>query len=169
MVGLGSGMKLIPTFCFAYLGQDNMISGNLCGLVHPALWILVKAFLLCQWFTLTTDVVFDDSIISERGTMKEPVEGQQKTIRQQIIDELHEYEMTARELSQAVRIPEKEVVLHLSHISKTVAAQGKRLIIQPFQCLSCGYTFKERKRFSRPGRCPKCKDTHVESPTFRIQ
>lgn len=97
-----------------------------------------------------------------------PKEGQQKTLRQQIIDQLSEFEMSARDLSQAVRIPEKEVVLHLSHISKTAAAQGKRLIIRPFQCHSCEYTFKERKRFSRPGRCPRCKDTHIESPTFRI-
>ena len=100
--------------------------------------------------------------------MKESKEGQPKTIRQQIIDHLNESEMSARDLSQAVRISEKDVVLHLSHIVKTAAAQGKRLIILPFQCHSCGYTFKERKRFSRPGRCPRCKETHVESPTFRI-
>ena len=100
--------------------------------------------------------------------MKDSNESVQKTIRQQIIEALCEYEMTARELSQAVRIPEKEVVLHLSHIAKTVAAQGKRLTIWPFRCQACGYTFKERKRFSRPGRCPRCKNTHVESPTFRI-
>ena len=130
--------------------------------------ILGKALLFCQWFTLTADVVFVTSQFTVEVNMKESKESPQKTIRQQIIDELKEYEMTARDLSQAVRIPEKEVVLHLSHISKTVAAQGNRLVIQPFRCQSCGYTFKERKRFSRPGRCPRCKDTHVESPVFRI-
>ncbi|MBW1698369.1 MAG: transcriptional regulator [Deltaproteobacteria bacterium] len=92
----------------------------------------------------------------------------QQTVRQQIISHLCESEMSARDLSSVVRISEKEVLLHLSHISRTVASQGKKLVIRPFQCLSCGYTFTDRKRFSRPGRCPECKSTHLEPPVFRI-
>jgi len=94
--------------------------------------------------------------------------GHRKTIRQQIFSWLCDREMTAKDLSMVVKIPEKEVTVHLNHIGKTAAAKGNSLVIHPFECLSCGYLFKERKRFTRPGRCPKCKGTHVESPVFRI-
>ena len=91
-----------------------------------------------------------------------------QTIRQQMIVLLSEKEMGARELSQAMRIREKEVYEHLSHIARSAAAQGKKLIILPFRCLVCGYVFQERKRFTRPGRCPRCKKTHVQEPTYQV-
>ena len=91
-----------------------------------------------------------------------------KTIRQQIFLHLYDAERTARELSKMVGISEKEVTAHLIHIGKTAASQGKALVVRPFECLSCGYLFKDRKRFTRPGRCPKCKGTHIETPIFRI-
>ena len=91
-----------------------------------------------------------------------------KTIRQQIIDCLIRQDMSAGDLSRAVGVREKEVALHLNHIGRSAAAKGKTLVIRPFECLSCGYEFKDRKRYTRPGRCPKCKSTHVETPTFRI-
>ena len=91
-----------------------------------------------------------------------------ETIRQQIIVLLIEGEMSARELSQAVGIREKEVYEHLPHIARSLAVQKKKLIIQPAQCLSCGYIFEDRKRFTRPGRCPHCKKSHLDVPTYRI-
>ncbi|HDM79444.1 MAG TPA: ArsR family transcriptional regulator [Deltaproteobacteria bacterium] len=91
-----------------------------------------------------------------------------QTERQHIIDLLSEREMDARELSRILGIQEKEIYRHLTHIQKSVASQGKKLIIKPFQCLSCGYTFKNRKRFTPPGRCPKCKSTYLEKPSFKI-
>jgi len=61
-----------------------------------------------------------------------------QTERQHIIDLLSEREMDARELSRILGIQEKEIYRHLTHIQKSVASQGKKLIIKPFQCLSCG-------------------------------
>ena len=81
---------------------------------------------------------------------------------------LSDRDMGARELSQTMGIREKEVYEHLSHIARSVAAQGKRLIIRPFRCLLCGYVFEDRKRFTRPGRCPHCKRAHLESPMYRV-
>ncbi len=92
-----------------------------------------------------------------------------QTIRQQIIELLSEREMSAREVSQTVRIREREVYEHLPHIARSLAAQRKKLIILPFQCLACGYVFEERKRFTRPGRCPRCKRAHLERPMYRIR
>jgi predicted Zn-ribbon and HTH transcriptional regulator len=91
-----------------------------------------------------------------------------ETIRQQMILLLTEQELSARELSQSLGIREKEVYDHLPHIARSVAARKQKLIIQPAQCLGCGYVFKDRTRFTRPGRCPHCKKTHLDEPRYRI-
>ncbi|MGD8342044.1 MAG: ArsR family transcriptional regulator [Desulfobacterales bacterium] len=90
------------------------------------------------------------------------------TIRQKIISLLNEEEMSAREISGEVGIAEKEVAEHLAHIARSVSAQGKKIIITPAICLTCGYAFENRKRFTRPGRCPQCKKSHLQSPRFHI-
>jgi predicted Zn-ribbon and HTH transcriptional regulator len=92
-----------------------------------------------------------------------------KTIRQQLIDILMGREMTAIDLSQDVGIGEKEVYEHLPHIARSVASQGKELVIEPARCLKCGYVFEGRKRFTRPGRCPRCRETHIQKPAFRVR
>ena len=91
-----------------------------------------------------------------------------KTIRQQMIDLLTEEEMGIRDLSQVLKIKEKEVLEHLPHIERSVKFLNKKIIFTPSSCLSCGFVFEERKRFSRPGRCPCCRDTRIESPMFQI-
>ena len=90
------------------------------------------------------------------------------TIRQKIISLLRKEELSARELSGEVGISEKEVSEHLAHIARSVAAQNKNVTITPASCLACGYVFEDRKRFTRPGRCPQCKKSHIQSPRFRI-
>ena len=91
-----------------------------------------------------------------------------QTKRQQMIDLLCNGEMNARELSQTIGIREKEVYEHLPHIARSLASQRKKLIVLPFRCLTCGYVFEERKRFTRPGRCPRCKKSHLERPMYRV-
>ncbi|MDY6952552.1 MAG: ArsR family transcriptional regulator [Thermodesulfobacteriota bacterium] len=81
---------------------------------------------------------------------------------------LSQGEWTARDLSQALRISEKEVSFHLSHVARSVASQHKRLRMAPSSCLSCGYVFDTRKRFTRPGRCPRCKGERIREPKYRI-
>jgi len=91
-----------------------------------------------------------------------------KTIRQEIIDLLNDSELDARELSRAVGVKEKEVYEHLTHISRSLAAKGSNLTIRPSECLKCGYVFKDRQRFTRPGRCPRCRESHLTSPGYHI-
>ena len=90
------------------------------------------------------------------------------TIRQKIILLLSEAELSAREISGQVGISEKEVYEHLSHIARSVSSQDKQVVVTPANCLACGYAFAGRRRFTRPGRCPQCKKSHIQSPTFRI-
>ncbi|KPK28108.1 MAG: hypothetical protein AMJ61_03595 [Desulfobacterales bacterium SG8_35_2] len=98
----------------------------------------------------------------------EPIDSEQ-TIRQQIIDLLSTDELTLRDLSQAVSISEKEVVFHLSHIDRSVRNQGKKLVETPYKCLSCGFVFDKRSRFSKPGRCPRCRNSHMQRARYHIQ
>ncbi|WP_051184727.1 transcriptional regulator [Desulfatiglans anilini] len=92
-----------------------------------------------------------------------------ETIRQRMIDLLCAGEMTAIEISQELHIAEKEVYAHLPHVARSVGRLGKRLVIRAFRCLKCGYVFKDRQRFTRPGRCPRCKGTHLERPLYVVE
>jgi len=92
-----------------------------------------------------------------------------KTIRQLLIESLNEGDMTAIDLSQEVGISEKDVYEHLPHIARSVAVQGRALTVTPARCLKCGFVFEGRKRFTRPGRCPKCRETHIQSPSYTIR
>ena len=91
-----------------------------------------------------------------------------KTIRKQLIACLSENEANGKDLSKMVGISEKEVYEHLPYILRTVNAMGKSLHIIPSRCFVCGYTFKDRKRFSPPSRCPQCKSEHIQDPAYRI-
>jgi predicted Zn-ribbon and HTH transcriptional regulator len=91
-----------------------------------------------------------------------------KTTRQQMIILLSENDMSARDLSQAIGIREKEVYEHLPHIARSLEAHRKKVIIRPSTCLTCGYVFKDRRRFTRPSRCPRCKKSHLQEPLYRV-
>lgn len=90
------------------------------------------------------------------------------TIRQEMIGLLSQEELDARDLSQILSIREKEVYEHLDHISRSLAASGKRLVITPYRCLGCGFEFTNRKSFKRPGRCPRCKDGPIRMATYTV-
>lgn len=91
-----------------------------------------------------------------------------KTIRQQIFILLSDTEMTASDLSQSLGIREKEVYEHLPHVYRSATAQGRTLQIRPSECLKCKFVFKDRARFTTPGRCPHCRGTYLQKPAFRI-
>ena len=90
------------------------------------------------------------------------------TVRQQIVALIREAPLTALDISQEVRIPEKEVQQHLAHIVKSLSHRGDRLTINPSVCLACGFTFAQRRRFTRPGRCPNCRGNRITRPSFCI-
>jgi hypothetical protein len=91
------------------------------------------------------------------------------THRQQIIDLLRREAMTALDISQAVRVSEKDVYRHLAHIQKTVAGQRRKLSFTPCTCLACGFTFTDRRRLTKPGRCPRCRESRIDHPVFSIE
>lgn len=84
------------------------------------------------------------------------------TIRQEVLKLLEEYgEQTIGELSKAIGKSEKELYDHLEHL-----LESKSLVIIPAECLKCGYIFAKRKKVKKPGKCPKCKNTYIQQPSF---
>ncbi|MFH1102634.1 MAG: transcriptional regulator [Pseudomonadota bacterium] len=90
------------------------------------------------------------------------------TIRQKIISILETNPMGFRQLAKTLDLSERDLCTHLSHVSLSVKAHKKRLIRHPFRCLGCSFVFKDRKHFSKPSRCPRCKDIHIEDPLYEI-
>ena len=64
------------------------------------------------------------------------------TLRQSIIFVLKEQTVTAKEISQAVGIREKEVYEHLAHIAQSRSLGGKFTLI-PSTCKDCGFSFEK--------------------------
>jgi predicted Zn-ribbon and HTH transcriptional regulator len=99
------------------------------------------------------------------------------TVRQQIIDALTGSTMTARELAQLLRVPERDIEAHLVHIAKTVGdgrprrdgLPARAFHLKPAVCGDCGFVFRERTRLTTPSRCPRCRSEHVVPPGYEIR
>ncbi|ETR72975.1 MAG: transcriptional regulator [Candidatus Magnetoglobus multicellularis str. Araruama] len=90
------------------------------------------------------------------------------TKRQEIFQFLTQADFSAKELSKASGIKEKDVYDHLHHIEKSAKTKSHKFKIIPAQCVSCEFTFKKRERLTRPSRCPKCKKQQIDPPRFQI-
>ncbi|MFL5318369.1 MAG: transcriptional regulator [Myxococcaceae bacterium] len=97
-----------------------------------------------------------------------PLNERGETIRETIRRVLSDGPATAKDLSAEAHIPEKDVADHLEHLAKSLKNEDARLKIDPAECLACGYEFKDRKRFTKPGACPKCRSTRIDPPQFEI-
>lgn len=93
----------------------------------------------------------------------------EETARQRILALLEEGEASALEISGRLGIAEKDVIDHLGHLERTLRREGRRVEVTPASCLGCGFVFTKRGRFSAPGRCPSCRDTHIAEPRFSLR
>ena len=98
-------------------------------------------------------------------------DARQKTVRQSIRSVLLEGPATCRDISRLVGIAERDVPEELEHLARTLQASGERLLVRPPVCRSCAFEFgeRERHRFTRPGRCPKCHARRITLPKFFIE
>jgi predicted Zn-ribbon and HTH transcriptional regulator len=92
-----------------------------------------------------------------------------ETIRQKIVSVLEGQNLSAKEISGKVGISEKEVYEHLGHIQLSIQKSGYNLILIPAECSKCGFVFKKRERFKKPGRCPVCRSESIQEPLFSIK
>lgn len=90
------------------------------------------------------------------------------TIRHAIMALLGEGKISAREISAAVGVREKDVYSHLEHIEQSCRREKRRLEITPACCKGCGFVFRKRSRLTRPGRCPVCQGTAMDEPLYHL-
>lgn len=101
-------------------------------------------------------------------TIPRPPAERNATVRGALLAELERGPATARALSARVGLPEKDVAGQLEHLARSLKAQGRRLVVEPAQCRRCGFPFEDRRRLSKPGRCPKCSAEQIDPPVFRL-
>lgn len=87
-----------------------------------------------------------------------------ETIRREIIRLLDGNSLPVSVLSKEVRLSEKELYGHLEQVRRSGL-----LVIIPAECDNCGYVFADRDRVKKPGKCPRCRSTHIEPPLFSIK
>ncbi|ABA89550.2 helix-turn-helix and zinc ribbon transcriptional regulator [Syntrophotalea carbinolica DSM 2380] len=90
------------------------------------------------------------------------------TLRRQIMELLTRQPMTAKEISMAIGIGEKQVYPHLEHLQQSLRRQNRSLQITPPFCKKCGFTFAKRTRLKKPGKCPVCRSQTIEEPVFAL-
>ena len=98
----------------------------------------------------------------------EPAE-RYETIRHYIAALLEEGTYSAKEISQMIKIPEKDVCDHLEHLQRTLGKTDKHLEVIPASCRHCGFVFKKRDRLTKPCKCPSCRSIHIQAPLFHIE
>jgi predicted Zn-ribbon and HTH transcriptional regulator len=78
---------------------------------------------------------------------------------------------TARDLSREVGIPERSVADHLAHLERSLRREGLTIAVEVPACLDCDFEFgdRERHRYTRPGRCPRCHGRRLTLPRFWIE
>lgn len=102
-----------------------------------------------------------------RQTQSPPVPAERTaTVRRQIVVLLQQQPHTAKDLSMAIGLPEKQVYDHLQHIRLSYQQQGGALRIEPAVCKKCGFVFAKRQRFQKPGKCPVCRGQAIEEPRY---
>jgi len=76
---------------------------------------------------------------------------------------------TARELSGDLHLSDREVLRHLEHLERSLKKDGEKLVIEPPECLACGFVFRKRERLDRPSRCPVCRNERLSSARFSVE
>jgi len=93
------------------------------------------------------------------------------TVRQRIAEVLLGGPLTAREISKAVGISEKEVLSHLPHVARSAENQDSprvKFVVEPSRCLECGFVFRKRERLRTPSKCPVCRSEEITETRFYI-
>jgi len=93
----------------------------------------------------------------------------QETTRHAIMALLSEGPVSAKDISIAIHLPEKEVYSHLEHIRRSLHATGAVLEVTPAECRSCGFVFAKRDRMTSPGKCPICRSEAILDPLFSLR
>jgi predicted Zn-ribbon and HTH transcriptional regulator len=93
----------------------------------------------------------------------------EQTPRRRIMDLLQGTLLCSHQLAELLGMPERQVEEHLGHVVKTIARDPARtFVLEPSECQSCAYVFRDRTRLTRPSRCPRCRSEAITSPRYGI-
>ncbi|WP_447971982.1 transcriptional regulator [Nitrospira sp. Kam-Ns4a] len=93
-----------------------------------------------------------------------------ETNRQRIMRLIAQTRCSSRDLAERLGLPERRVEDDLAHVARTVAGdRDRQFVVEPAECLACGFVFRTRTRLTRPGHCPHCRSEHISRPRFGIE
>jgi predicted Zn-ribbon and HTH transcriptional regulator len=93
----------------------------------------------------------------------------ERTPRQRIMELLTGTRLTTHQLARMLAIPERQVEDHLVHVVKSIARdKAQRFILEPSRCQDCDFVFRDRRRLTRPSRCPNCRSEGIAAPRYGI-
>ncbi|HSA63986.1 MAG TPA: hypothetical protein VLE25_04800 [Nitrospira sp.] len=93
-----------------------------------------------------------------------------QTARQRMVDLLTGSRLSSYQLAQLLGLSERQVEDHLVHVVKTVARdRSRRFVLEPSDCQSCGFVFRDRTKLTRPSRCPRCRSESITAPRYGIE
>ena len=94
----------------------------------------------------------------------------ERTPRQRIMELLIGARLTSHQLAQMLEIAERQVEEHLVHAVKSIARdKTRRFILEPSRCRDCDFVFRDRRRLTRPSRCPHCRSEGITAPRYGIE
>ena len=90
------------------------------------------------------------------------------TLRQSLIDLLAAQPRSVSSIARELGLKRGDVEDDLRHAIRSARASGRRVVIEPARCRSCGFTFGEDK-LSKPSRCPSCRSEQLFEAQIRIE
>jgi len=92
-----------------------------------------------------------------------------RTPRQRIMELLTGTRLATHQLAQMLAIPERQVEDHLFHVVKSITRdKTSRFVLEPSRCQDCDFVFCDRRRLTRPSRCPHCRSEGITAPRYGI-
>ena len=88
--------------------------------------------------------------------------------RRDLVPLLLDKKMSLSEIARAIHEEPKEVIDALTHLVKSSKHSDYELVMDPAECRKCGFEFSTEK-FSRPGKCPKCRSTWIYEPLIGVK
>jgi predicted Zn-ribbon and HTH transcriptional regulator len=82
------------------------------------------------------------------------------TFRKSLIDILTAQPRSVSSIARELGLKRGDVEDDLRHAIRSARASGRRVLIEPARCRSCGFTFGEAK-LSKPSKCPQCRGTRL--------
>ena len=90
------------------------------------------------------------------------------TFRRALIDVLTAQPRSVSSIARELGLKRGDVEDDLRHAIRSARAAGRRVLIEPARCRSCGFTFGD-DRLSKPSKCPGCRGRRLFEAQIRIE